>query len=129
MKADAANVFPKGSRDRLSLTVKHQSFGFVVRGGPPAAQVEVLFRAALTSDVPEFYIYIEKLQDILHPPGIFINWNAVSQFLAVLHADLSVELYLNEFPVAIEAQARRDIEAGEAVGEDDLADIRRLTAT
>ncbi len=127
MRDDASNVYPKGSRNLLSLTVKHQSFGFVVRGGPPGAQVEVLFRAALTSDAPDFYRYIEKIQDLLRPPGVFVNWNSVFQFLAVLHEDLSVDLHLNEFPVAIQARVRRGIEAGEAVGEDDLADISQLT--
>jgi hypothetical protein len=92
----------------------------------PGEQVEVLTRAALTSDSGEFYTYIEQIPGIIGARDVFINWDSTFQFLALLHEDGTGDLYLNDFPVMIEAQARRDIQAGEAVGEEDLGDIRRL---
>ena len=87
--------------------------------------VEILSRASITSDQPEFYIYIEQICNIfLNPKGILIN--NVYQFLILIHEDLSADLYINDFPVAIECCSKRDIKKGEMIHENDIADIRSL---
>src|SRR2546427_3465094 len=128
MRDDANKVFPKGTAThiRLQNPTRGACLGFVMNDAKPGEQFRLLTRAAVTSDSQDFYTYIEKIPGIVGALDIFINWDAIFQFLALLHEDGTGELYLNDFPVEIEAQARRNIEAGEAGGEDDLGDIRRL---
>ena len=100
-------------------------------GGFSLANVEkgnrflVLTRATTNSDEPEFYRYIEKLSNPLFNK-VRIFPNAVCQFLILIHEDLSADLYINDFPVEIEIIAKHNMEKGEAVMQDDIADIRRL---
>lgn len=102
--------------------------GFALeRADPGASSVKVLTRAALTSDEPEFYTYIEHLSSMFFGRrDAPVNRSAVVQFLAVLHADGSADVYINDFTVVVEIQAKRDIKAGELVSEADIADVRRL---
>jgi hypothetical protein len=50
----------------------------------------------------------------------------VHQLLILIHKDLSADIFLNDFPVTIEIIAKRDLEKGEGVGQNDIADIKRL---
>jgi len=130
MRDDANRVVPQGggggTHVRIAGATQHAAVGFVMHEAAPGEQVEVLTRAALTSDSSEFYTYIEQIPGIIGARDVFINWDSTFQFLALLHEDGTGDLYLNDFPVMIQAQARRDIQAGEAVGEEDLGDIRSL---
>ena len=85
----------------------------------------ILTRATTTSDEPEFYKYIEQLSNpIFNKVGVFPN--AVYQFLIIIHNDLSAELFINDFLVAVEMMAKRDVKKGEIITHRDIADIRRL---
>lgn len=85
----------------------------------------LLTRATTTSDDSEFYKYIKQLSNpFFNRVGILPN--AVYQFLILIHNDLSADLYINDFPVAIEIMAKRDMKIREAVTQGDIADIRRL---
>lgn len=126
MKVDLAKVFPREKMGHIRVEGVADVAGFATQQAAPGENVKVLTSAALTSDHSEFYVYIEQIPKLVSAPGIFIQWDGVYQFLAVLHAEGSADLYLNGFPTAIEIQARRDIEAGEAVSEGDIGDVRRL---
>jgi hypothetical protein len=85
----------------------------------------LLTRATTNSDEPEFYKYVEELSNpFFNKVGVFRD--AVYQFLILIHKDLSADLYINDFPVAIDIMAKRDINKGEAIAKRDIADIRRL---
>jgi len=85
----------------------------------------LLTRASITSDEPEFYKYIEQVSNyFFNRVGVLSN--AVYQFLILIHNDLSADLYINDFPVAIEIMAKRNMKKMEPVAQRDIADIRRL---
>lgn len=99
--------------------------GFAAENVKGGETVKVLTRALLTSDDPEFYQYSESISNI------FLNRNRIQidrvcQFLVLIHQDLSADLYINDFSVAVEIKAKRDIKAGEAVMLGDIADIRKV---
>jgi hypothetical protein len=99
--------------------------GFAAENVKDGDTAKVLTRAILTSDEPEFYHYSEQLSStFLSKAKILVD--QVCQFLVIIHQDLSADLYVNDFPVAVEIQAKRDIKAGEAVSLSDIADIRRI---
>lgn len=99
--------------------------GFLTENVKKGKTAKVLTRASVISDEPEFYTYTEQISNIfLNKLGIFIN--TVFQFLVLIHKDLSADLYINDFPIAIEIRAKRDIRKGEVVRQGDIADIRRL---
>src|SRR3989338_6993782 len=99
--------------------------GFAAENVKGGETVKVLTRASLTSDDPEFYQYSESISNIfLNKKRIQID--NVYQFLVILHQDLSADLYVNDFGVLVEIKAKRDIKAGEAVTQGDIADIRKV---
>lgn len=105
---------------------KVQDFaGFAAENVKGGETVKVLTRALFTSDDPEFYQYSESISNI------FLNRNRIQidgvyQFLVLIHQDLSADLYINDFGVLVEIKAKRDIKAGEAVTQGDIADIRKV---
>lgn len=85
----------------------------------------LLTRATTNSDEPEFYKYIEQLSNpLFNKVGVFPN--AVHQFLILIHNDLSADLYVNDFLVAVELMIKRDVKKFEVITHGDIADIRRL---
>lgn len=93
-----------------------------VKGGENA---KVLTRAVLTSDDPEFYQYLESISSIFLNKNL-IQIDKVCKFLVLIHQDLSADLYVNDFAVSVEINAKRDIKAGEIVMLSDIADIRKV---
>jgi len=85
----------------------------------------MLCRASVYSDDPTFHGYVDKITRA-YLASLDAPIDAVSQFLVVIHADLSADVYINDFPVAIEARARRAIEAGAGVTKNDISDMRRV---
>lgn len=99
--------------------------GFSTENAAGGSSVEVLSRARLTSDDPDFYLYSEQISNMfLNSLGIFIN--SVYRFLVIVHKDLSAEVYVNDFEVALEIRAKRDLKQGEVVLQTDIADIGRV---
>lgn len=85
----------------------------------------LLTRASTNSDEPEFHNYIEQLSNpFFNKVGVFPN--AVYQFLILIHKDLSADLYINDFPVAIKIMVKRDVKKLEVIKSKDIADIQRL---
>lgn len=99
--------------------------GFSTENALGGSTVKVLSRARLTSDDPEFYLYTEQISSIfLNGIGVFID--SVHRFLVIVHQDLSAEVYVNDFEVAVEIRAKRDIKQGDVVSQTDIADIRKV---
>ena len=99
--------------------------GFAMENVKGGETVKVLTRSLLTSDDPEFYQYSEQISNIfLNKNRILID--GVYQFLVIIHADLSADLYVNDFAVLVEIKAKRDIKAGEVVTQGDIADLRKV---
>lgn len=104
--------------------------GFALNGALPGEQVEVAHSAMLTSDNPAFYVFMRGVCDSLagaaQATGVLIQPDHVSHLLLVIHADKTADLYLGDFAMTLELMAKKDIAAGQAVSEADIADIRRL---
>ncbi|MFC1958335.1 hypothetical protein ACFLV6_00210 [Chloroflexota bacterium] len=99
--------------------------GFALASGKRGDTIPILARALITSDEPEFYKYIENLSNpIFNKVGVFQD--AVYQVLIIIHSDSSAELFINDFLVAVEMMAKRDVKKGEIITNCDIADIRRL---
>ena len=108
----------------IHLDIVNDIAGFTVTNVERGNYFLLLQRAIVTSDQPEFHRYIKQLGNIfLNKAGVATD--AVYRFLAVAHEDLGGDIYINDFPVLIEAMAKRDIDKDERVALTDIADIRR----
>jgi hypothetical protein len=85
----------------------------------------ILTSASVNSDMAEFYMYIDGISNIFfnHIP---VTPSAVYQFLLIIHHNLSADIYVNDFPVAIQVISKRDINKGEGITQEDIADIQRM---
>lgn len=103
--------------------------GFAMHGAMPGQDVDVLHKAMLTSDSPDFHVFMRGLGASLIGPGrdaAAFQPEHVSHLLLVIHAGRTAELYLNNFEMRLEMMAKKDIAAGQVVSEADIADVRRL---
>lgn len=99
--------------------------GFAISNAKNGETVQVLTRAALTSDDASFYVYIDELSSMfLNRPGLLAS--AINQFLVVVHDKEDADLYVNDPPLNLEIRAKRDLKQGEPVMMGDIADITRL---
>ena len=99
--------------------------GFLISNTKEGENTDVLTKAIITSDEPQFYPYIYQIS------AIFLNKNdicvdSVYQFLVIIHQDLSADTYVNDFQVVSEIVVKKDITKGDTVRESDIADIRSL---
>lgn len=99
--------------------------GFATENAKPQQLVKLLCRTFITSDEPDFYTFIEGItRAYLNKTGFMEPF--ISSFLILHHEDLSVDVYINDLPLAIEFLSKRSVKKGESVFESDIADIRRL---
>jgi hypothetical protein len=85
----------------------------------------LLTRTATHSGQPEFHVYIDYISNmILGRAGV--SSDAVTSFVAVLHSNLTADLYINDFATQIEIMLKRDVKADEGIGLMDIADIRGM---
>jgi len=91
----------------------------------PGERFEALIKASMTSDEERFYKYIDKISTIILNK-IPVNINCIYQFLVLLHGDLSADVYINNFPLIVEMNAKRNIKQGEFVKYSDIANISKL---
>lgn len=88
--------------------------------------LKILNRGMFTSEQPEFYRYIEPFcARYLYPKNVFID--SVYQFLMVIHADQSGDLYINNFQVNMEVTPKRDMKAGEILMHSDVANSQKVS--
>lgn len=99
--------------------------GFVTENAKAQQVVKLLCRTFITSDEANFYTFIEGVTEAyLSKAGLGEQF--ISNFLILHHEDFSVDIYVNELPIAIEFLSKKSVNKGENVFESDIADIRRL---
>lgn len=112
-----------GNHNKLKHVPK--MLGFAVENAKPEQLVKLLCRTFVTSDQADFYTYIEVItSSYLSKAGFGEPF--ISNFLILHHEDFSVDVYVNDIPVAVEFLSKRSVKKGEKVFESDIADIRRL---
>ncbi|MCK4795915.1 MAG: hypothetical protein KAT05_00965 [Spirochaetes bacterium] len=109
----------------IPLSQVQDFVGFSVENSEKGEQIKVLSKGSFTSDQKEFYNYTEQISNIfLNRADVLIN--GVYQFLVIIHKDLSADLYINNFPVRAQIIAKREIQKGEKISQNDIADISKL---
>jgi hypothetical protein len=98
--------------------------GFAAEAIQAGATGSLIARCFLHSGDVGFHKIIEQFFNLYL--GRFFLTDQVSQFLIVIHADLSADVYINDVPCELRIRAKRSIKAFEAVGNKDLADIEEL---
>jgi hypothetical protein len=104
---------------------ERKTIGFVTENSEPGQGAWILCRSFLTSEEEDFYTYIDPITyNYLKKAGI--RDSQTYTFLILHHEDSSVDIYVNELPICVEFMAKRDVQKGESVMTNDIADIRRL---
>ena len=93
-------------------------------------RVPVLVRAEITSDEPEFHLFMQGITNLVvgkaQDAGILVLMDRISALLLVTHEGGTADLYLQNVPFEMEIMAKRDFAKGEAVYQSGIADVRRL---
>lgn len=104
--------------------------GFAVSNAYAGEHAQILVRASLTSDEPLFHGFMKGIENVIghHADklGVAINFNYVSGFLLIVHADETADFFCNDVGVVAEMISKRDVAKGEVIFKSDIADIRRL---
>ena len=113
----------------IALT-KVQLDGFVTENILPGEDGSMLVRATLTSDQPDFYLYMRGIQGVINDriraAGIHFNLDHTSSLLLLVHSDKSADLYLGPLSLRMEITAKRDLKAGDVLYLTDVADLRKV---
>src|SRR5437867_1515601 len=105
-----AGVCVKAVRGPGTVTVQVKGFFSEEDGDELITQLEG-FPAEVLNKIPA------------NPP---IQPNQVQHLLAIIRRDATATIYLNELDMRGMVQPKRDFKAGDAVFQDDIADVRRL---
>jgi hypothetical protein len=98
--------------------------GFAADTIPAGATGSMIARCFMHSGDAGFYRILEGLFDVYL--GKYFPVDHVSQFLIVIHANMTADVYMNDIPCMLKVRAKRAIAAFEAVSSKDLADIEEL---
>jgi len=105
--------------------------GYSLSSGRAGEQVSVAIREFTSSEDGDSFI--TRLEGIpseiirMLPPESKIQSSVVDHMLAIIRRDKTATIYVNEIVFLVEVlNKRRDIEAGQAVYTDDIADLRKL---
>jgi hypothetical protein len=113
----------------VEITLEQTPAGYAVADADEGEQAEVVVREFTSSyDGETFISRLDGLPSMLLgklprtiPPS------TVDNLLALVQRDLRTTVYVNELKMIARIQAARNIRAGEAVREDDVADVAELT--
>jgi hypothetical protein len=93
-------------------------------------EASILVKVALTSDQPEFYLYMKGITNLIadraFKKGVSLFFNQICSFVLVTHADGTADLYFQNVPIALEILSKHDLNAGQIVTQSNIADIRRV---
>lgn len=107
--------------------------GFATENMLPSGNTRILVRTEMTSDQPNFYVYMKNISNVLTTSalkvGIPLSLDNISALLLITHDDGSADLYLQNLPMIIEISPKRDINVGEVVYQSGIADVRRMRLT
>ena len=98
--------------------------GLVVEDALPGEQAKIIIQGIFTSDEPIFYKCIENISNVFLSK---LPQDDICRYLAIIHEDLSADIYVNDFTIQMEIMSKRDVRGGELVLANDIADIRRVT--
>lgn len=98
--------------------------GFSAEDSVSGETATIVTRDVMTSESDNFFSIIE------HVFGMFLGKLAlpqhVSNFVVVVHADLTAEVYINDFMVAVEMRTKLDVAAMTPFGKKAIADIQNI---
>ncbi|MBU0528476.1 hypothetical protein KKF86_01795 [bacterium] len=110
---------------KININQKNDIVGFAVSNTKKGEQTVILTKGIFISDQQEFYKYTEQISNLfLAQAGFFID--RVCQFLLLVHKDLSVDIYVNDFPVIAEMRVKKATKKGQPIGINDIADIKQI---
>ena len=93
----------------------------------PDGRADMIVSLRITSDIPEFYTYIDQISNIyLSPPEVSKSVNRIHNFLILIHNDLSADIYINDFKVRARMRLKRNLEIGTLIRKNDIADVQAL---
>jgi hypothetical protein len=102
------------SMPHIHLERVEQIGGFATDTVRAGEQFNMLVKAGFSSDHPHFHRYINTITGLLLSPARVLS-NTIHSFVAVLHVDLSADLFINDFLGRIEIQAKEGVNAGEMI--------------
>jgi len=101
--------------------------GYLIKATPAGEDCSLIVQEFSSSEDGDLFISrLEGLPTILIsliPVPNRIPCSMIDNFLAVIRRDLTATVYVNELPIKLGVRAKRAIQAGQAVLEDDIADI------
>lgn len=102
--------------------------GFSAENAPAGAvSVKIITKDLIISDDQEFYKRMDSIFSIFFNASEYkVPADGVNKFVIILHRDKTADVYFNDFAVSVEIKAKRDIAAGQAVSNSDIADIKRV---
>jgi hypothetical protein len=94
-------------------------------------QVKIWTRLALTSDDPVFHKIASNLASVIEhhasKVGVCVRLNRAEIVLMIIKADNSAELWIDTAAVSLRCMVERNVTAGTAVFESDIADITGMS--
>ena len=96
--------------------------GFAAADISPKAFGWILARAFVCSDDPAFCLYCDQISKMFLTSYFIDN---ICNYLILIHRDLSADLYVNS-PFQAKMMTKREVQAGEPIYQNDIADIARL---
>ena len=127
MQKNIANQFavvPHVNLDDIKIN------GFSTKNALAGEETSILVRALITSDQPEFYLYMKQITNFIVGParkaGVELLIDQVSTLLLVTHVDGTADLYFQNVPMTLEILAKHDLAGGQVVYQSSIADIRRV---
>jgi hypothetical protein len=117
----------RNSGEPLHFTNVQPLAGFAAEAAKDGQQVKIWTKLAITSDEALFHRLVGHFVNVINymaqKDGIGVNLLKAATVLLVLKPDATAELWLDTAAVSIRCIAKRAIEAGTVVFEQDLADI------
>lgn len=98
--------------------------GFSYNDALAGEQLKVLVKAFVNSDQADFYEYMDSISNYFLDKYFIVHH--ICSFLILQHQDLSADIYVNNIPISIRVQSKRDFKKGEVVSVRDISDIQEL---
>ncbi len=104
--------------------------GFAAEAAQPDSTVKVWIRLALTSDEPVFHRLVGKIGELIthhaQIAGKLINLNSSNSVLLVIRPDNSADLWIDTAAVMLRVLAKREMQPGALVFEQDVGDVTAM---